>query len=207
MRTFKVLMLLACFSLLAACTGKPVKMYAGDTLSDDQVVMLAAGENIEVVSVDGKKVTKYLLSNIETSYALSPGKHTVVFNYTSVWAKAASNTDESRSTLVESKPYVLTFDAKPGARLRFEFDAVDNVRDAKVLAENFSAQVVDDSGKALAMSKIYVPKVESAEAKQLTAQGGTAALDNDLATIDAMKLLWERASADEKKQFLKWAFQ
>lgn len=76
-----------------------------------------------------------------------------------------------------------------------------------MLADNFSAQVVNESGKALAMSKIYVPKVESAEVKQLTAQGGTVALDNDLATMDAMKLLWERASSDEKKQFLKWAFQ
>lgn len=207
MRSFKVLLVLVCFSVLAACTGKPVKMYSGDALSDDQVVVLSAGDNIEVVSVDGKKVKKYLLSNIETNYALSPGKHTVVFNYTSVWAKAASNTDDSRSTLVESKPHMVTFDAKPGARLRFEFDAVDNVRDAKELADNFSARVVDGGGQALASSKVYIPTVESVEAKQLAAQGNASVLDNDLATIDAMKLLWERASADEKKQFLKWAFQ
>jgi len=211
MRIFLKLVAVFFFVGLTACTGKPVKTYDGDKLPDDQVALLNAVENIQVLQIDGKKMTKYLLSNIETNYALSPGKHRVVFIYTSVWAKTLSSADESRSELVESKPQVVEFEAAAGDRLRFDFDHVDNVRDARVLAERFAANVVDANAEVVAASTVYNEEKEQelAAAKESVKQAlaEPASYDQSLPALDAMKLLWEKSSAEDKKEFLKWAFQ
>lgn len=207
------------FSLLAlvlsACSGKAVKTYSGQDLGPDELAVLTAGEGIQVSYVNGKKQTEYLLSQLDTDYALKPGKHRVVFYYTSVWAKSKAGSEGSRSELVESAPQVVEFDAQAGQKLSFDYAAVDNVRDAKVLASSFVASVVGVDGEVMGVSTIYDA---DAEAEKASLQGAAAVSasaglqsgqtsDNALPALEGMKVLWERASAEDKKLFLKWAFK
>lgn len=204
---FSALVLLAVF--LSACSNKIVKTYEGAALAKKDVAILVAGETIEVVSVNGKKVNKYLLKNLETSYGLKPGSNEVVFQYTEVWAKAPRGQEDSRSELVASGSQLVQFEAKAGETYRFEYDRVEDVRESRILAESFSASVVDNSNAVIALSSVYDAAAIAAATAAAAPVSQNAALmpSNDLPAIDAMKLIWERASSEDKKAFLQWAFQ
>ena len=212
MRSLKGALLLFMVVLMSACSGKPVKTYEGARLPEGDVALLLAGDNIEVTKVDGKEMKKYLLSEIDTTYALTPGKHRIVFNYKSVWAVAPRGPEDARSELVESPAQVVEVEVKAGDRLSFEFDEVGDVREARAFAERFTANVVDNQGKIIASSDLYREATEQQLAEQAVAQANVASEGGvskaaGLPALEAMKVIWEGASLEDKKAFLKWAYQ
>jgi uncharacterized protein YccT (UPF0319 family) len=217
MKVARITMLVLLALIVSACSSKIVKTYEGETLTLKDVSILVAGETIEIVSVNGKAMTKYLLKNLETSYGLKPGLNKVVFKYAEVWAKAPRGDEDARSELVASGPQLVEFEAAPGEAYRFEYDRVEDVRESRILAASFTASVVDQSNAVVGLSGIYdAEAVAAAEAETVAAVGASAlttsgaamaSQGNKLPTLDAMKVLWEKASADDKKTFLKWAFQ
>lgn len=212
MRSFKGALLLLLVVLISACSGKAVKTYEGAALPEGEVALLIAGDNIEVTRVDGKEMKKYLLSEIDTTYALTPGKHRIVFNYTSVWAVAPRGPEDPRSELVESPLQVVEIEVQAGDRLSFEFDEVADVREARAFAERFTANVVDNQGQVIATSDLYREAVEPQVAEQTVeqanvAEDGSTSKTGGLPALEAMKVIWEGASPEDKKAFLKWAYQ
>ncbi len=211
MRSIRAILLLLAVAVITACTGKPVKTYEGAALPDQDVAILTANDNIEIIEIDGKEMTSYLLSNIETIYALKPGKHRVIFKYTSVWSVAPKGPDSPRSESVESPAQVVDIEVKGGDSLSFEFDDVEDVREARALAERFTANVVGSQGNVLASSDLYVEQAAQPLAEQVVASGAQAAPQESraggLPPLEAMKVIWEGASAEDKKAFLKWAFK
>jgi len=219
MKCFRFLCVVAVMLMVSACSTKVVKTYEGDQLSVDQQAILTAGANIQVASVNGVKQKEYMLSQLDTRYGLKPGKHNVVFYYTSVWARSKVGPEGERSELVESEPRFVEFEVQQGQSVSFDFSSVDNVRDAKVLAENFEASIVDEQGKVLGVSSVYDAQVhatatKSEGASRSAAQSAeqpladnTAAAERALPALDGLKVLWEKASAEDKKSFLKWAFK
>lgn len=195
--------LLVCVLLLSACSsGKLVKTYSGDTLPKAQLASLTAGENVSLLSVNGEKVPDYLLSGISVDYGLKPGKHVVLFQYESVWSVARVSEDSPRSKAVESVPREVTIDVKAGDRLSFRYAEASNIREAERLASNFEADVVNQKGRVLASSgDPAIQKVEAPEAAAAVSPG------SGLPAVEAMKVLWADLSAEDKKDFLKWAFQ
>jgi len=216
MNTLKITVVCLVLLFLAGCSTKPVQVYEGEALAADQQAMITAGENIEITRINGKKMKEYLLSNIDTHYALKPGKQKVVFNYTSVWAVSKVGPDGERSELVESGPQFVEFDASAGQALSFDFKDVANVREARDFALAFVASVVDQNGNIVAMSEPYDAEkhspvsaavVADAPANVAVTATPSAPIDQGLPTIDALKVLWDQASSEEKKEFLKWAFK
>lgn len=201
----RLLLVLSALLLAACSTGKIVKAYDGDELLAEQLAVLTAPEGIAVLSINGKKLKKYLLDDINVNYGLKPGENLVVFQYGSVWAKAVrEDKDAPRSEKVTSEPKEVLIDAKAGEKLNFRFKSGSNAREAKVLAAKFEAEVVDSKLNTVARSAevgTYVAsnaKVSLAEEKPET---------SGLQTLDALKVLWKAATAEEKKTFLAWAFQ
>ncbi|KZY61275.1 hypothetical protein A3737_22215, partial [Oleiphilus sp. HI0065] len=211
MRSLRGILLLVIVAMVSACTGKPVKTYEGAALPDKDVAILTASDNIEVIEIDGTEMTTYLLSNIETMYALKPGKHRIVFNYTSVWSVAPKGQDGPRSEAVESPAQVVEIEVKAGDSLSFEFDDVENIREARAFAERFTANLVDSQGNVLGASDLYVKQVEQEMGEQVAVAGVQAGqLESKAAglpPLEAMKVIWEGASTEDKKAFLKWAFK
>ena len=95
--------------------------------------------------------------------------------------------------------------------MSFEFDDVEDIREARAFAERFTANVVDSQGNVLASSDLYVATAEqdvSEQVAELGAQGGQLeSKAAGLPPLEAMKVIWEGASAEDKKAFLKWAFK
>jgi len=210
----KLSLIFSMLFLVACSTGKIVKTYEGDKLLVEQVAVLTAPENIVVLSINGKRVKNYLLSDLNVNYGLKPGENLVVFQYESIWAKTIrENKDAPRSEKVVSEPIEVLIDAKAGESLNFKFQSGSNVREARALAETFEAEVVDSKFIVIAQSaKVGTFAANKATAKlaeEKIAKEKNKALSgsSDLSSLEALKVLWGVATADEKKVFLVWAFQ
>ncbi|MFE8072834.1 DUF2057 family protein [Marinobacteraceae bacterium S3BR75-40.1] len=220
-----LIMLALCLSLLAGCAsmGGAVKTWKGDDIAEDQAAMLHAPEDIEVLSVNGRKMASYLLDNIAVDYQLKPGPTVVTFRYRAVWAtgKASADKDGTSVQKVQSDRLQVRFEAAAGADYEFAFSRPGNRKDAQVMAENFSARLVNEDNTVVARSTAYqAPQPVAEESTSQTAVSASAssgavapspvpqnAQGEPLPTLEALQLLWNRASKEDKKTFLRWAFQ
>ncbi|KZY39894.1 hypothetical protein A3752_18615 [Oleiphilus sp. HI0081] len=216
LRRPKFLGLVLSLVLLSACSAsnKVVQTYEGNILPQDQLAVVLAPENISLISVNGREVPTYLLSNIETKYGLRAGLNQLVFKYESIWAKPGPQTNgNSRSEKTESQLVMLEFNALAGESYNFVYAEADNIREARSLASNFSASLVDKVGQELAVS---VPYTEKSSANQkVFVSGKVTGADSGLSeskseaasSLVSLKELWGKTSTEDRKAFLVWAFQ
>lgn len=215
---------LAMFLLaLAGCSSivKPVKGYDGPELPDAQTATLEASETVKVVSINGRDTTSFLLEDIELDYSLKPGPNTVVFKYRSIWSRnRARQNDEAAVDTVESGLVEVRFDAQAGETYTFAHNGAENVREAQRLARGFTARVVSSKGRVVARSNPYTGEQQTAEAPSAPPSNSRANVSNgtssngavspvapNMSTGDALKLLWKRATREEKEAFLREAFE
>lgn len=206
-------------SFLVACStsNRLVKTYDGETLPSSQLATLIAPENIAIISVNGKDVPNYLLSDLNTKYALKPGFNHVVFNYESVWAKPGIRANDGpASEKTESKPMFVSFDARLGEQYDFSFQDATKLKEARALSERFSADLIDGKGAVVTTSKLFEGKLSSEDSLSLvqtlvsSLQAKSSSHDADSAepsNLSNLKILWQQASPAERKAFLAWAFK
>jgi len=245
------------FLFLVGCSSTSlVKTYDGPQVDPSRSAVLSVSDGIEVLSVNGKEVKKYLLPELDLNYQLLPGVNIVTFTHETLWAKAGKKEEgESNAELIVTKPMMVRFNAKAGEVYHFNFESPESRNEALNNVATFDAMLVDSSGRFVAASALYVEGDDSSGgavvagvnnqkaalgsapdnaaggatvavtgaavaggvvAAQATAPANTAALmpvapvsaqGGALPTIEALKVLWESASTDEKKEFLKWAFK
>ncbi len=220
--------------ILSACSAssRVVKVYEGDTLDKSQVAKLVTSEDIDVVEIDGVKQKDYLLENMSLTYDLLPGEHVVVFKYTGLFSsvRQSDDPDAPRAELVESELRQVRFNASAGQTYNFNFKRPESKEAAREFAKSFSAALVTVDGRSVAKDSKYVKPtavaLSAASAPAVTAfplSGSTSAgvatsapaaqaavvapVDAGLSRLDALKVLWGKSSAEEKKEFLRWAFQ
>lgn len=212
-----VIICLVCVLTVSACSSnKIVKTYDGDVLPNKDISILTASENITLLSVNEQPVNQYLLSNLDVKYGLKPGDNVVVFKYESIWGKVKRDEETgSRVDVVESEPLVALISAKAGKRYDFNFVPANNVREAKKIASNFVAQIVDEDKNLVAESislANYQNEIanQKAQEQSLLVEKSTVQSDNNaeaLNSLESLKAIWPTVSADEKKAFLVWVFQ
>ncbi len=177
--------------------------------SADPAVLKAPGD-ITVVQVNGRKMTNFLMDDLALDYGLLPGDNEVVFTYKTIWAKAGVvDNGESKVHVVESKPQRVSFVAVAGDEYRFDFRKPSSRRDAELLMEDFSADIVNRGGEVVASSGEWDAQA-AARAARTPVPAGSAAVSSDVqtgSTLDQLKALWGDASEDEKRDFLRWAFE
>jgi uncharacterized protein YccT (UPF0319 family) len=204
------LMLLISFVLFGCTSDKIVKTYKGKILSKDAIAVLTAPENITLLSVNGSDVQQYLLSNLSVNYGLKSGENLVVFKYESIWSKAIRDKETgSRVDVVTSQPLEVLISATPGAKYNFNFVPASNVREAKILAANFVAQVVDEN-KNLITESVALNTYQKEKDALVQGQKVKGIINEGLGSvsvIEQLKQLWPLASAAEKKAFLVWVFE
>lgn len=224
---------------LVGCSSTSlVKTYDGPQVDPSRSAILATAEGIEIISVNGKEVKKYLIPELDINYQLLPGVNTVVFTHETLWAKPGKKeVGESNAELVVTKPMQVSFNARAGEVYRFKFGYPESRAEAYQFAESFKAELLDSSERVVAESTPYVngadstalaalpvneastatvaamPVVAGAAVAVSTAPAASVPVavapagGGALPTIDALKVLWESASTEEKKAFLKWAFK
>lgn len=194
--------------IMAGCSSQlsRVQTWDGETMEASQLAVLKAPAEIKIKEVNGQRVTNFLLDDLVFDYELLPGNNQVVFTYKTIWAKTGVvKSSESKVHVVETTPQQVTIAAQAGATYSFEVPKPENRRAAEAVVADFSGKVVDESGATVAT---ITPYVESS-AIIVASPGAPAApaTDNALNTLDGLKVLWKKASAEEKREFLDWAFQ
>lgn len=206
---------------MTGCSSTLIKTYEGDTLEAGQAGVLQAPEDIVVKVVNGKQMKSFLMDNLALSYALKPGPNTVLFKYESIWA-TPKKADDYRASVEEvaSGMQEIELNVQAGESYSFEFVRPQTRAEAKALAQGFQAAVVSNNGTRV-VSRPYVERkdVLVAAAQPVTSSAMVPAANvavaptasvpvaADLSNIEAMKVIWQTASPEEKKAFLKWAFK
>ncbi|WP_168188245.1 DUF2057 family protein [Hahella sp. CCB-MM4] len=217
--------------VLSACTAssRVVKVYEGDTLDKSQVAKLVTPEDIDVIEIDGIKQKEYVLESMSLTYDLLPGEHVVVYKYNGLFSKVrdSNDADAPRAELIQSEQRQVKFNASAGQTYNFNFKRPGSKNEAREFVETFQAAIVTESGRSVAKDSKYVKPatiVSPAQTPAVTAfpvasapvattaapaaqTAGVAPVDAGLSRLDALKVLWGKASAEEKKEFLRWAFQ
>lgn len=208
------LMAIVALALITGCSSgmSRVQTWEGSIDNAGQVAVISAPGAINVREVNGRPMTTFLVDDLAVEYELIPGENRVVFNYKTIWSKAERVEDgESKVHIVETPRQTLTLNAEPGETYRFDFEKPGTRQQAEALAQNFSATLVDSSGQAVATSS---PWAEADSRKVVTRtpvpdSGQTRAPADGPAvtTLEQLKALWGDASEEEKREFLRWAFE
>lgn len=210
---------------LSACaaTGSRTKAYDRPDLPREQTATLKAPSTIKVLSINGRDTTPFMLEDVALDFSLKPGSNDIVFRYRSIWARTAVRENgDSAVNVVESGLQQASIDARSGETYTFAYDDADNVREARRLAQGFSARIVDAGGEVIARSAPYRAQGQAVAARSEPqepapvvgeasssdqAQDDSSALAPDMSTLDALNLLWQRATREEKEAFLRRAFE
>ena len=194
--------------LVAGCASSlsRVDTWEGNLPASTEPAVLKAPGTIQVAEVNGKAMTNFLMDDLALDYGLLPGSNEVVFTYKTIWAKSGIVEDgESKVHVIETEPQVVRFDAEPGATYEFAFEKPASRSEAEAFSENFSATIVSADGDAVADAAVWKGR---AEERTPVFAGGESGYDDGAGnTLEKMKRLWGEATDEEKKTFLRWAFE
>lgn len=197
-------------SLMGCASGVAVvETWDGNPTAAADAAVLKAPGAIQVSQVNGREMTNFLMDDLALDYALLPGTNEVVFIYKTIWAKSGVvRNGESKVQVINSKPQVVRFDAKAGETYRFEFDQPESRQQAEQEMPAFSAAVVSASGSEVADSIVWDGKQRIiADRTPLPESAAASPALTNANALSRLKAIWETASDDEKKAFLRWAFE
>ncbi len=194
--------LVGCSSALTS-----VQTWDGAAADADQVAVLKAPGSIKVMQVNGRQVGNFLMDDLALDYQLLPGENTVVVTHKTIWAKNTVAKDvESKVQTVVSEPRQFVLNARAGDVYRFDIPELANRAEAEAFAANFDGRIVNQSGRVVAeASSPEAVAVTPSAAPQVEA--GKLETGEPINRLDALKQIWGQASSDEKREFLRWAFE
>jgi uncharacterized protein YccT (UPF0319 family) len=194
-------MVMGCSSALTK-----VETWQGDPPSAASAAILEAPGEIQVVQVNGRSMTNFLMDDLALEYALLPGENEIVFTYETIWAKSGVvRNGESKVHTIESAPQVVHFTAEPNAIYKFRYQKPESRRDAEKLMPTFTAAVISAEGATVAQSRAWAP--EQAPNRTPILSSGVSAEASDGNTLETLKSIWATATEEDKKTFLRWAFE
>jgi len=193
--------------VLSACASSVsrVETWQGNPPEASQAAVLKAPGEIQVKSVNGREVTNYLLEDLALDYALLPGKNEVVFTYKTIWANPGIvENGESKVFVVESEPQVVRFEAQPNEVYRFDFKKPRRRAEAEAMMPGFRASLLDSSGQVVTVSGKWEPPRPT---RAPLPQRSYTPADDAGSALEQLKAIWGTASEEEKRAFLRWAFE
>lgn len=208
----RVVPLVLTILLVSGCSSSMsrIQTWQGEPADPSGVAVLETPGEIRVLRVNDRKMSNFLMDDLALSYELLPGENQVIFTYKTIWAKkGVVRNGESKVHVVETAPLRVTLTAQAGETYRFRFEKPESRNEARTLAEDFSATVVNSSGQEVARAKPWDGgSVVSANSRTPAPEGGDSNSGaNDSTTLDKLKTLWGSATDEEKRTFLRWAFE
>ena len=205
-------MALVAMVLLAGCssTMSNVQTWEGGAVDSSQAAVLESPGEIRVQQVNGRKLGNFLMDDLALNYELLPGENQVVFTYKTIWAKSGVvRNGESKVHVVETAPQAVMINAQAGDAYRFSFEPPANKSDAEAFANNFTADVVDGSGNVVATASAWdgQPAGTRTAARAPVGSGGEGESADSMGTLGELKSLWGQANEEERRAFLRWAFE
>lgn len=192
---------------LAGCASSMtrVETWEGEPEAASQAATLKTPGAIKVTRVNSQNMNNFLMDDLALDYALLPGENQVVFTHKTIWAKSGVvENGESKVHVYLSEPQVVRFNAEQDEVYRFRFPEPASRAEAEQMAETFMATVVTEDGQAVATSQVWAPTPDS---DRTPIPASRVADSADGTALERLKAVWATATEDEKKAFLRWAFE
>lgn len=183
------LLLVIFVSLLMGCAHNTVIPLHDKSVPDDQLVRLVLPEEVDLVMLDGKKLTGFSRPPLEVSYMILPGEHELVLRYEHMWPN-----DEYTKEVVTSPFLSVSVNMTAGTEYRLSNALPQDYRQARVFIKNPEFEISSASGKVSAASKLP-PSQQSLGMSDLLSGRNNTPLNN-------LTFWWEKASEAEKVEFL-----
>jgi uncharacterized protein YccT (UPF0319 family) len=212
-RSSQLVVMSALLAVVAGCSSaaSKVETWEGDPTSAATAATLEAPGAIEVKQVNGRSMTNFLMDDLALDYALLPGENEVVFTYKTIWAKSGVvDSGESKVHVVKSEPQVVRFTAEPNAVYKFQYQKPETRQDAEAAMPAFTAAIVTNSGALVARSHAWTPRqvADRTPVSSPAASGGSSEAEGSSGdALQRLKSIWATASEEQKKAFLRWAFE
>jgi len=182
-----------------------IDTWEGDPDAAAQAATLKAPGAVNVARVNGRNMSSFLVDDLPLDYGLLPGDNEVVFTHKTIWAKSGVvENDEAKVHVYVTEPQVVRFDARAGEVYQFQIPKLESRAEAEQMAENFEATVVTADGRTVASSEQWSPEQVSA---RTPIPAGAAVQAGEDSALDRLKAVWATATEEEKKAFLRWAFE
>lgn len=212
--------------LLAACERSPtLRLYEGPERGRAEVLTVRVPEQLEILTINEQRVERgnTLFATGYQDLQLAPGEYRVVAYYKELWDLELDN-----HAVYRSDPVTFTVNGKGGEFYRLAYEKPENAQQAEHLADNFSGWVEniatgerrDTTASGLVRPGLFTglvagstaavaeqPAVTSvAPANSAPAAAPAAAAGNgaDMSYVDMLKAYWSQASAEERREFLRW---
>lgn len=225
------LFLIAVACLLAACAQQgPVKLYSGAEQPSGQVVVVEMPYTLEVLSINGQPVPQAnrMTGNQDRTLELQPGQYRITAYYENVFDIDGGLSSE----VVRTRSATFMIDGQAGDIWRLDFDAPQNLTEARSLKDPFSGWAQNTrtgQRNPTEPGPAYVSMVG-----QLMGGGSTPTYDNEIkplgapppvsaapvvpsqasatqtlphtdATLTTLQQLWLLLSPESRQAFLQWA--
>lgn len=191
---------LAAAVALSGCASQgPLKAYDGPPRTVAEVAILAAPEQVEVMSIDGREPPPGFLRS-QTRLALLPGEHVLSLRYVELFPIGSDDHE-----VIRSKQAALRFRAEPGRQYRIDVPALPGREAARAFARDPQFRLVDEQDGQVTES---VAIRSYAEASLIDTIGkafeGRDAAPGPVTSLDLLKDVWSRSSAEEREAFRNW---
>jgi uncharacterized protein YccT (UPF0319 family) len=203
-------LLLILLAALAACATPPIPLHGEAGVTPASIVL---PEQLEVVTVNGLEVAGAhgLLSKGDTTLEVSPGRYEVVAFYRELWERG------DQHDMLRSDPALFVVDAAAGQRYRLDYARPANLAEARALAADFRGWVEEEatgartpstaSGLRFRRGLVAAATFDDTLVPVAPVSGSgqqVAPLPAADAWLDLMKGWWNEASAEERREFLRW---
>lgn len=132
--------LLCSVLLLSACSNAPIRLYDGPTRPAAEIADLAIPIEIDVLSLNGKKVegAQTLLGTADRRLQLLPGQYQLLVYYNNLW----QGEGDSHET-IRSRPIRFDLDLVAGHHYQMDFTRTRDLRVARGFATDFPVWLTD----------------------------------------------------------------
>ncbi|MEQ1437757.1 DUF2057 family protein [Fontimonas sp. SYSU GA230001] len=204
--------------LVGACARTPVRHYDGAPRPAAEVATVLVPEALEVAAIDGREVrgASGLMRGGELRLELLPGRHELLVFYREIWQRGGEH------DTLRSDPALFVFDATAGRRYRLDYVRPRRYEEALALSRQFQGWVEDEAtglrvesrASGLEFRKGLVAGLtgDSSLVRTAPAVTGPAATESPAVHSEGdwlplMKGWWNQASAEERREFLRWIGQ
>ncbi len=200
-RSALVAMLMA--ATLAGCAGlnKPMTAYEGPARPVAEVAVLELPEELQLLAVDGREQSSYLLGSRQQVVHILPGERVLTLRYVELFQLSANDHE-----VVRSRPVALRFEAKAGQRYAFRYAKPGKVEAAREFAKAPSLELLTQDAAPIASSQAIKSYAEGSLVDSINSafEGGTP---KAVGNLELLQDVWGRSTAEEREAFRRWLEQ
>ena len=205
MRTILILLTLM---TLAACARSPdIKLYEGADQQAEKLLLVDVPMELEIVVINERRVegVNKLFGLGDRTLHLQPGDYRIIAYYKNLFELSGNNHE-----VVKSDPVMYRISGEAGSRYRLAFDEPADVDEARKMAKNFAgyslnlatAEQRPTEASGLMLSQGFLSVQSAPEVASVSTVAPET--DSGLSHIDLLKASWQNATAEERREFLRW---